>query len=88
MKRLVVTGTSLFDINGRSIGKEVIEAEAFTREELNSARCSECGAANGAHSDYFVQTGSDGFGSVQGFHKNCTKMTEENKLYPWQSVKK
>ena len=61
------------DEKGRWLGHEVVEKEAFTYEELNPVRCSECGLANGAHGEYLIKTGQHPAGSVEGYYKKCSK---------------
>jgi hypothetical protein len=74
MKRLLVTSRTLYDASGKYLGKEVVETDqAFTEEELRPSQCSECGAANGSHREYFVKTGQSGGGEVYGHYQNCSK---------------
>lgn len=74
MKRLVTTSNWLYDSTGKPLGREVVEIEAFTEQELkqNGNQCSECGGFGGVHREYFVKTGQDGFGSVDGYYRRCS----------------
>lgn len=56
-------------------GYEVVEVEAFTKEELNASNtsCSECGAFGGAHREYFIKTEQNGGGEVRGYYRNCSR---------------
>lgn len=73
MKRLIATNKSLYDNTGTYLGKEVIEVDAYTEEELRPHQCSECGAAGGAHREHFIKTGQCGAGSVEGRYQQCSK---------------
>lgn len=78
MKRLVMPSGArwLYDAKGECLGKEVLEVEAFTEEELQTTgtMCSECGKPNGYHGEYFVKTGQCGAGSVEGHYQRCSKI--------------
>jgi len=78
MKRLILPSGAkwLYNVKGERLGREVIEADAFTEAELRTTRtlCSECGKANGYHGEYFVKTGQCNAGSVEGHYQKCSKI--------------
>jgi hypothetical protein len=72
MKRLVTTDKVIYDRTGKWLGREVIEVDGFTEQELhNQPACPECGAYNGGHREYFVKTGQHGGGEVYGHYQQC-----------------
>jgi hypothetical protein len=80
MKRMVAqtqwtvnSENMLYNAKGEVVGYKVIEMEAFTKEELASSQCTECGGPNGYHREYFIKTGQCGAGSVEGYYKMCSR---------------
>ena len=71
-KHLITTYKVIYDQTGGWLGREVIEVDGFTAGELKSQPyCPECGAYNGSHREYFVKTGQDGGGGVDGYYRKC-----------------
>jgi len=78
---LVATRKGMYDAKGHSIGYQIIEVpEAYTYEEAQKRSkeigCPECGGI-GEHNWYFVRTGQNGAGSVEGYSKQC-QLSMEN----------
>lgn len=76
-KALVTTDRVIYDEKGNWLGREVIEVEkAFTAAEVERLQqilgCPECGGI-GKHMSYFVRTGQDGSGTVEGYSKQCSR---------------
>jgi len=75
VKKLIapIDRVAVYNYLGNMIGYEVQEVDGYTEKELRDtgALCSECGKANGNHGDYFIKTGQDGLGSVDGYYKDC-----------------
>ena len=66
-----------YDERGNWLGREVILVEkTFSKGEAETLQrflgCLECGGI-GEHRSYFVKTGQDGFGTVNGYTKQCTR---------------
>lgn len=75
----IATDNVRYDEKGNWLGREVVQVEhTFSREEAQRLQkilgCPECGGGGiGEHHSYFVKTGQDGFGSVDGYTKQCTR---------------
>jgi hypothetical protein len=72
MKHLIQTDTVIYDKYGNWLGREVIEVDGFTKNELPPG-CPECGYKNGYHGEYFVKTGQHPGGEVNGYYKKCSQ---------------
>lgn len=72
MKRLILTGKAIFDNKGKWLGREVIEVDGFTSEEVKKLDnyCKVCTGANGVHKEVWVITGQGG-GNVDGYYTQC-----------------
>jgi hypothetical protein len=70
----VNSNSVLYNSKGEWLGHEVVEGEAFTKEELKNAQCPECGYCNGHHGEYFVKTGQNPGGEVHGFYRKCSRL--------------
>jgi len=75
-KALIVTDIVRYDEKGNLLGREVIEVEkTYSAAEVQRLRqilgCPECGGI-GTHTSYFVRTGQNGFGDVEGYSQKCS----------------
>lgn len=76
-KALVLTHNIRYDEKGNWLGYEVIEVEkTFNGAEAERLKqvlgCPECGGI-GKHQSYWVRTGQDGFGTVEGYTRQCSR---------------
>jgi hypothetical protein len=77
----IQTSEVRYDAKGCCLGREVILVqETFSTEEAKSLQqilgCPECGGI-GEHKSYFVQTGQNPAGSVEGYTKQCSLGADE-----------